>query len=91
MLYGKIDGLSKDISRLVFGTATPALFAAVAPSAGEKEINEAYDSIMATRKSGKKGGCACSRLFYLCKLIFTLRKSLHLATYSRTSRFICIL
>lgn len=42
MLYGKIDGLSKDISRLVFGTATPALFAAVAPSAGEKEINEAY-------------------------------------------------
>ncbi len=42
MLYGKIDGISKDISKLVFGTATPALFAAVAEGAGIKEENEAF-------------------------------------------------
>lgn len=28
MKYGKIKGLDKDISRMVFGTATPKLFAA---------------------------------------------------------------
>ena len=42
MLYEKINGLSKDISKLVFGTATPKLFAAVAPDAGEAEEQEAF-------------------------------------------------
>ena len=32
MKYSRINGLDKEISKLVFGTATPALFAAVAPS-----------------------------------------------------------
>lgn len=43
MLYEKINGLEKDISKLVFGTATPKLFAAVAPDAGEKEEQEAFN------------------------------------------------
>lgn len=42
MKYAKINGLEKDISKLVFGTAVGKLFAAVAPQAGEKEVNEAY-------------------------------------------------
>ncbi len=42
MKYAKINGLEKDISKLVFGTAVGKLFAAVAPEAGEKEVNEAY-------------------------------------------------
>ncbi|MBR6719741.1 MAG: aldo/keto reductase [Clostridia bacterium] len=42
MKYSKIKGLSKDISKLVFGTATPLLFAAVADGAGKKEIDEAF-------------------------------------------------
>ncbi len=42
MKYSKIKGLSKEISRLVFGTATPALFAAVADGAGKKETDEAF-------------------------------------------------
>lgn len=42
MKYGKIENLDKPISKLVFGTATSRLFAAVAPDAGEKERREAY-------------------------------------------------
>lgn len=43
MLYERVKGLDKDISKLVFGTATPKLFAAVAPDAGEKEEQEAFE------------------------------------------------
>ena len=43
MKYSRIKGLDKDISKLVFGTATPKLFAAVATGAGKKEENEAFE------------------------------------------------
>ena len=43
MKYGKINGLDKDISRLVFGTATPKLFAAVAPNASEQDEAAAFE------------------------------------------------
>ncbi len=43
MKYSKINGLSKDISKLVFGTATPKLFAAVAPNATKHDVNKAYE------------------------------------------------
>lgn len=42
MKYSNIKGLEKPVSKLVFGTATPKLFAAVAPNAGEKEKEEAF-------------------------------------------------
>ena len=42
MKYSNIKGLEKPVSKLVFGTATPKLFAAVAPDAGEKEKEEAF-------------------------------------------------
>lgn len=42
MKYSRIKGLDKDISKLVFGTATPKLFAAVSAEAGEKEVQAAY-------------------------------------------------
>lgn len=43
MKYGKIEGLDKEVSKLVFGTATPKLFAAAVENAGVKEKNEAYE------------------------------------------------
>ena len=43
MKYGKIQGLNKQVSKLVFGTATPKLFAAVAPGAGEAEKAAAFE------------------------------------------------
>ena len=43
MKYGTLPGLEKKVSRLVFGTATPKLFAAVAPGAGEAEKNAAFE------------------------------------------------
>ena len=42
MRYARIEGLHKDISKLVFGTATPKLFAAAAPNAGKRERDEAF-------------------------------------------------
>lgn len=42
MKYGNIPGLNKPVSKLVFGTATPKLFAAVAPGAGEAEKQAAF-------------------------------------------------
>ncbi len=42
MKYARIEGLNKDISKLVFGTATPKLFAAVAPNAGKEAVDEAF-------------------------------------------------
>ena len=42
MQYIKIKGLEKDISRLVFGTATPKLFAAVAPNATKQDEEAAF-------------------------------------------------
>jgi len=50
MKYSNIKGLDKKISRMVFGTATPILFAAVAKGAGEAEQNAAFkllDSVYA--------------------------------------------
>ena len=52
MLYERIKGLDKDISKLVFGTATPKLFAAVAPDAGEKEEQEAFSLLDAMFELG---------------------------------------
>lgn len=43
MKYSKITGLNKEISKLVFGTATPKLFAAVASGAGEEEKKIAFE------------------------------------------------
>ncbi len=43
MEYIKIKGLEKDISRLVFGTATPKLFAAVAPEATKRDEEAAFE------------------------------------------------
>ena len=42
MKYSAVKGLEKKVSKLVFGTATPALFAAVAPGAGEAEKAAAF-------------------------------------------------
>ena len=44
MKYSRIKGLDKDISKLVFGTATPKLFAAVAPDATKQ--NNGVSSLM---------------------------------------------
>lgn len=43
MKYSKIKGLDKDISKLVFGTATPKLFAAVAPQATAQDEDAAFE------------------------------------------------
>ena len=43
MQYIKVKGLEKDISRLVFGTATPKLFAAVAPGATKQDEDAAFE------------------------------------------------
>lgn len=42
MKYSKIKGLDKDISKLVFGTATPKLFAAIAKEASADDVDAAY-------------------------------------------------
>lgn len=42
MEYMKIEGLEKPVSRLVFGTATPKLFAAAREDASKAEVEEAY-------------------------------------------------
>lgn len=42
MKYSKIKGLDKDISKLVFGTATPKLFAAVAPDTTKEDEDAAF-------------------------------------------------
>ena len=42
MKYSQIAGLNKEISKLVFGTATPKLFAAVADGAGKTEKDAAF-------------------------------------------------
>ncbi len=42
MKYEKIEGLDKKVSKIVFGSATPKLFAAVGASAGYKEKEEAF-------------------------------------------------
>ncbi|MEE1049419.1 MAG: aldo/keto reductase [Clostridia bacterium] len=42
MKYSRIKGLDKDISKLVFGTATPKLFAAVAPDATKQDEDGAF-------------------------------------------------
>ena len=42
MKYARIKGVDKDISKLVFGTATPKLFAAVAPDATKQDEDAAF-------------------------------------------------
>ncbi len=42
MNYASVRGLEKKISRMVFGTATPCLFAAVAKGAGDAERDAAF-------------------------------------------------
>ncbi len=42
MQYEKLAGLDKKVSKMVFGTATPLLFAAVAPNAGKTEEDKAF-------------------------------------------------
>ena len=42
MKYSHIDGLDKPISKIVFGTATPKLFAAVSENATEKDKADAF-------------------------------------------------
>ena len=41
--YSKVKGLDKKVSGLVFGTATPILFAASAPGATEDDKQKAYE------------------------------------------------
>lgn len=43
MKYSRINGLDKDISKLVFGTATPKLFAAVAPDSTKQDEEVAFE------------------------------------------------
>lgn len=43
MQYIKVKGLEKNISRLVFGTATPKLFSAVAPNATKRDEEVAFE------------------------------------------------
>ena len=52
MKYAKIAGLEKDLSKLVFGTATPKLFAAVAPNATEEDKETAFRLLDDVFKSG---------------------------------------
>ena len=42
MKYVKIDGVKNQVSKMVFGTATPLLFDAVAPNAGKNEEDKAF-------------------------------------------------
>lgn len=42
MIYTKLDGLNKKLSKMVFGTATPQLFAAVAEGATAEDKEKAF-------------------------------------------------
>ena len=42
MKYSRIKGLDKDISRLIFGTATPKLFAAATQDATKQDEDAAF-------------------------------------------------
>lgn len=52
MKYASINGLNKRLSRMVFGTATPSLFAAVAKGAGEAEQDAAFALLDAVYAAG---------------------------------------
>ena len=52
MKYSNINGINKKISRMVFGTATPKLFAAVAEGAGESEQNAAFELLDSVYAAG---------------------------------------
>ncbi len=52
MKYSKIKGLDKEISKLVFGTATPKLFAAVAPDSVQADENAAFELLDEIYASG---------------------------------------
>ena len=52
MKYSKIKGLEKNISKLVFGTATPKHFAAVAKDASEADKKAAFDLLDSVFASG---------------------------------------
>ena len=42
MQYSYVKGLDKKVSKMVFGTATPLLFAAVAPNATKADEDAAF-------------------------------------------------
>ena len=52
MKYSRIKGLDKPISKLVFGTATPKLFAAVAPNATKRDEEAAFELLDGIYASG---------------------------------------
>jgi len=52
MKYSKIKGLDKEISKLVFGTATPKLFAAVAENATKADEDAAFELLDEMYESG---------------------------------------
>lgn len=52
MKYSKINGLEKNISKLVFGTATPKLFEAAANDAGDAEKKAAFELLDNVYKAG---------------------------------------
>ena len=52
MKYSRIEGLDKPISKLVFGTATPKLFAAVAPNATKRDEEAAFELLDEIYASG---------------------------------------
>ena len=52
MKYSTIKGFDKKLSRLVFGTATPALFAAMTKKAGEEEKSAAFALLDAVYAAG---------------------------------------
>lgn len=52
MKYSAIAGLDKQISKLIFGTATPRLFAAVEPAATQNDINRAFELLDEVYNSG---------------------------------------
>ena len=52
MEYMRVDGLEKKVSRLVFGTATPKLFAAAREDATKETIEEAYQLLDEVYEAG---------------------------------------
>lgn len=52
MEYTKIDGLNKGLSKMVFGTATPQLFAAVADGAAAEDKEKAFKLLDSVFEAG---------------------------------------
>ncbi len=52
MKYGKITGIEKNLSRMVFGTATPLLFAAMAQNADAEDKEKAFALLYMVYENG---------------------------------------